>query len=150
MYDATNWQDLSDFMQDWARLPSIRDAAKAGAAGVAADGALLDFTDTGIDTYGLFDMGQSNKAEARWFYTTICSGRVDSNKKPMFASHIPPGIDEGCTVFDNSGPSPVDTGVEQEDAGGPGEQVIVMVRFNHPLITPILTSMWHQLTLRAA
>jgi len=36
-----------------------------------------------------------------------------------------------------------------EDAGGPGDRVIVTVDFDHPLIAPILSSTWPQLHLTA-
>ncbi len=36
-----------------------------------------------------------------------------------------------------------------EDPGNPGEQVVVVVEFNHPLLSPLLTSIWPQLRLNA-
>jgi hypothetical protein len=36
-----------------------------------------------------------------------------------------------------------------EDPGQPGQPVVVVVEFNHPLLTPFLTSVWPQLRLNA-
>jgi hypothetical protein len=36
-----------------------------------------------------------------------------------------------------------------EDPGQPGQPVVVIVEFNHPLLTPLLTSVWPQLRLNA-
>jgi hypothetical protein len=36
-----------------------------------------------------------------------------------------------------------------ENPGNPGDQVVVVVEFNHPLISPLLTSIWPQLRLDA-
>lgn len=128
-------------LQDVARLPSIRDAARSGAAGIAFDPSLpwqAVFT-TLIET-----TATANRDTAGWFYVTICSNR--DRTAPVkdgsdYVAHLPPNELEYCTLASN--------GIWQEDAGGEGDSVIVMVRFNHPLITPLVSAMWPQLPLRA-
>jgi hypothetical protein len=143
----------SSVLQDVARLPSIRDAAKAGAAGIAFDTSEIWATPrTTLDESD----ASANRDLDGWFYVTICSNRDDDEDNSRdFDPEIPPDKLEGCRVADRVDPvasSPetsTATGLFREDAGDQGDNVIVMVRFNHPLITPLVSSMWPQLPLRA-
>ncbi|MEK7325116.1 MAG: hypothetical protein AAB217_07650, partial [Chloroflexota bacterium] len=97
-----------------------RDAGRTGAAGTSINGSWTNkFAD---------------KGKIGFFYTTICSGRDRSDPKDggdyiLHGPHLTPAEDEDCTRVSDS--------VSEEDAGGPGDRVYVMVRFNHPLITPL-------------
>ncbi|MBI3244115.1 MAG: pilus assembly protein [Chloroflexi bacterium] len=124
--DADTEKCSSSAEQDAARLPSIRDAARAGGAGISMGPAPSN-------------KYSPDREKIAFFYTTICStrdGPDDDNNdgKPYGKGEIPD--------FTPLGPGfPPDGDLEDcqptEDAGGPGDKVIVMVRFNHPLITPI-------------
>ena len=99
--------------EDFARIPSIRDTAIAGAPGILNDLTALE--------------GQPG-----FFKVTVCSNKL------------------GLIYFpsDTNSTSPARC-VPVEDAGSPGDRVIVTVDFEHPLIAPILSSWWPHLHLSA-
>jgi hypothetical protein len=110
--------------EDAARIPSIKEAASAGAVALLRNALVTTVGDPGF------------------FKVTVCS-------KPP----VGPG-DFTYTPGDSNIPTASDCirtadGVPTEDAGGPGETVIVSVDFDHPLITPVLTTFWPDLHLRA-
>ena len=112
--------------EDAARIPSIRDAAIAGAPAILADyGDLTDIV-----------------GDPGFFQVTVCS------RPPV------PPYDFDYSAGDSNIPTAASCtraadGVPTEDAGGPGETVIVAVDFDHPLITPILSTIWPDLHLKA-
>ncbi len=99
--------------EDAARIPSIEDAAIAGASAILRDPTAA--------------VGQPG-----YFKITVCS-----NKPGLmyFPSNTNTNTPADCT--------PV------EDAGGPGDRVIVTVDFEHPLISPLISSWWPHLHLSA-
>ncbi|MCJ7707054.1 MAG: pilus assembly protein, partial [Anaerolineales bacterium] len=105
--------------EDDARIPSIEDAARAGSVGILRNETVLE-------------------GEAGYYRVTVCSSRRDDTLAPIY-TYVPavPGdfISADCTPT--------------EDAGGPGDRVSVTVDFDHPLITPILSSWWPELHLTA-
>lgn len=112
---------LTAALQDEARLPSIADAARAGALAIQRD-------DTAIIT------------EKGYFRVTICSTRdLDENPLTTDFVYFPPDLGAGgyarCEPY--------------QDAGGPNDRVIVAVEFNHPLITPYINAQWEFLHLMA-
>lgn len=99
--------------RDAARIPSIRDAAHAGAASVWHDPSAPD----GIPGF---------------LKVTVCSNKAA-------VTYFPPDI--GTSTSADCQPV--------EDAGGPGDRVIVTVDFDHPLLSPILSSVLPKVRLSA-
>ena len=100
--------------EDAARIPSIKDAARAGAVAILRDDTVTTVGDPGF------------------FKVTVCSNDPVVTYTPG-NSNIPTASE--CTPG--------------EHGGNPGETVIVSIDFDHPLITPILTTFWPDLHLRA-
>jgi hypothetical protein len=100
--------------EDLARIPSTKDAARAGAVAILKNDAVTD-----VNLPGFFEV-------------TVCSNN--------------PGIT--YTAGDPNIPS-VSQCAPGEHAGEPGETVIVTVEFTHPLITPMISSVWPDMHLRA-
>ncbi len=100
--------------EDLARIPSTKDAARAGAVAILKNDAVTD-----VNLPGFFEV-------------TVCSNN--------------PGV--SYTAGDPNIPS-VSQCAPGEHAGGPGETVIVTVEFTHPLITPMISSVWPDMHLRA-
>jgi hypothetical protein len=152
-------QTREAIIQDWARLPSIRDTARAGAAGIQLDqsvsGDYQDFLNSGASA----DWG--DPTARGWYFLTICSNR---NTKPgdetsdfAFADAVNPPADDPPKCYnlnyyeeyigaDNDG-AYLDQ--PQHDAGGPGDRVRVTVVFRHPMILPLISSLWPTLRLFA-
>ncbi|CAG0936622.1 hypothetical protein TFLX_05503 [Thermoflexales bacterium] len=109
-------KEQREALEDVARLESIRDMARG-----AANGILSDFTAT--------------REQRSFIDFTICSTRADETghaKYSYLEAPIPPAttVHPRC-VLSNS------AGTEEDDAGGPGDRVIVAVLFDHPVITPL-------------
>ncbi|UCF60597.1 MAG: pilus assembly protein [Anaerolineaceae bacterium] len=99
--------------EDGARIPSIKDTARAGSVAILRDETLLP-------------------GEPRFYKVTVCSN------KPGVV-YFPPDSDTS---------TPADC-QPAEDPGGPGDRVSVTIDFDHPLIAPIISSMWPKLHLTA-
>jgi hypothetical protein len=58
---ACDYEQMTSELEDWARLPSSRDAARSGAAGTQVDDAVLTSGDylTYLITHNLADLGNS-------------------------------------------------------------------------------------------
>lgn len=108
--------------EDLARIPSTKDAARAGAVAILRNDSATD-----INQPGFFDV-------------TVCSNNSDFKYTPG-----DPNAPSASTCT-RTLPLPE---VELEHAGEPGETVIVTVEFTHPLITPMLSTIWPDLHLRA-
>ena len=100
--------------EDLARIPSSKEAARAGAVAILKNDAVTD-----VNLPGFFEV-------------TICSNN--------------PGV--SYSAGDPNVPS-VSQCAPGEHAGEPGETVIVTVEFTHPLITPMISSVWPDMHLRA-
>ncbi len=105
--------DLSE--QDAARIPSIRDAARAGAVAIMRN-----------ETVPVASPG--------YFKITLCSSKR-TGAGPLFLYHgsnTPIHQPAWCEELATNNPI--------DDPGGPGDRVSVTVDFEHPLIVPILGS----------
>ena len=151
-------------MVDYARLPSIREAALSGAMGLAFDpnepvtGDYLAFLDTAYDIGDTFDQTHRGSPQLPgYFGFTLCSNRVNAftgdafsfNPNPEY--YTPYDVDtqdayrytKYCSLVD-----PSDNFVAHlDDAGGPGDRVRVVLTYRHPMITPFLSSWWPTLRL---
>jgi hypothetical protein len=113
---AANQAEVSE-MQDIARIPSIHDEANHYLTGL-----LLDSSAT--------------QSEQGYLNVTVCSGRPlnpDGTGPTKFVTTT--GL-TGTTTYSEC--TVRATGEEQEDAGGPGDTMVVLADFNHPFITPFL------------
>jgi hypothetical protein len=109
------FEDMTNELIDWARLPSIRDVAWGGALAIQKDTTAV-------------------AGQPRFFKVTICSSRDDNNDQIA---------DFGFTPSDQSNIIPAACS-PTDDAGAPGDRVIVVVDFNHPLILPLISTVWPQ------
>ncbi len=153
--------DRTAALQDYARLPSIRDAAISGATGIAWDSAVSgNYVEYLRQAYLSSSFTQANRgipAEEGYLNVMICSNRVHDNgdrvvvnNNAQYYSPYPPGKQEDyrfpavCEVFSNDM-----TTVRRfiDDAGGPGDRVRVVLTYRHPLIMPFLSNWWNTLRL---
>ena len=105
---------LTESQEDGARIPSIKEAAGAGAVAILRDDTVLSAGTPG------------------YFKVTVCS-----SKAAVAYIESDPDVPTAATC------------VPVEDAGGPGDRVIVNIDFDHPLITPMISTVWPQLHLNA-
>ncbi|TET96691.1 MAG: pilus assembly protein, partial [Anaerolineales bacterium] len=101
--------------QDAARIPSIRDAARAGAVAIMRN-----------ETVPVASPG--------YFKITLCSSKR-TGAGPLFLYH-----DSNTPIHQPAWCEELATNNPIDDAGGPGDRVSVTVDFEHPLIVPILGS----------
>jgi hypothetical protein len=126
--------------EDMARLPSIVDRARVGAAGLH----LLE----GDNIVGMLKGNgtpmNSEPANAEntpgWFHVWICSSRppVKVSTTILNARYQARRNERRCELKENvaTGYGPP-VGANQYDAGGPGDVLEVVVHYNAPLITPV-------------
>ncbi|MBN1373593.1 MAG: pilus assembly protein [Anaerolineaceae bacterium] len=153
----TDWEEKSSALQDWARLPSIRDTAMAGATGVswraASTGDYVAFLSNPSNTFKQDNRG--NPSLPGYLDIMVCSSRGDQDEyfrlddDPHYYdniaddAHLYPMV---CQKADSSDHSVV---AFIDDAGGPGDRVRVTLTYRHPMITPFLSSWWPTLRLAA-
>ena len=122
LYD-TNCDNEAE--EDGARIPSIGDAARAGAVAILRNDFVTDVNDPGF------------------FQVTVCSKKPPTLDSEYAYTPGNPNVPSAstCTRIKDS--------VEVDHAGDPGDTVIVSIDFTHPLISPLLTAVWPDLHLRA-
>src|SRR3990172_1991337 len=114
--------------EDAARLPSIKDVARAGSTSILRD----ESVPQGSPSY---------------FLMTVCSSRDEDGDDigefqlvdPVYSTFTPSRCERIAAP-----------GVRVEDVGGPGDRVSVTLDFDHPLIVPILSTYWPKLHLTAS
>ena len=140
---GVNARALSNALVDWARLPSIWDNARAGAAGISFNestsisGSYLDY----LLSHDLVDLGDASLRG--YFHVMVCSNRdVTGEGDPDFSR-------DGSTSPETCVDTALHPIVHMDDAGGPGNRVRVTVVYIHPMILPILSSIWPSVPLIA-
>ncbi len=155
---------INSFLIDWARMPSIREAALSGAMGLAYDpnepvtGDYPAFLDNAYDVGATFDQSyRGAPQDSGYFGFTICSNRTYENSgdtygfnpnAEYYVPNDPTKLDmyrytKYCSLVDTS-----NNFVRHiDDAGGPGNRVRVVLTYRHPMITPFLSSWWPTLRL---
>lgn len=143
---GSNARDLSEQLVDWARLPSIYDAAKAGVTGAAIDPSTPVSGDyiTYLNSHDINnDLGHSD--QPGYFHVMVCSNR-DLDGDP----NLTPDFQRDSNTFPvtclRTYPSPQ---IHMDDAGGPGNRVRVTVTFVHPMWLPFLSNIWPTVPLVA-
>ena len=119
-FDVDHFEDYEATIIDWARIPSIRDAANAGAMAIQKD-------------------VTATVHNPRFFKITICSSR-DADE-----DHV---ADFGFSPANTNSFTPASCS-PRDDGGGPGDRVTVVVDFNHPLILPFISNIWPMADLTA-
>jgi hypothetical protein len=174
---STDWEELSNRLQDWARLPSIRDTALSGATGIAWDPAAAvsgnypGYLQNAYQTSEFQQTHRGNPGLPGYFNVTTCSNRLEPTTGGLFARSQFNDVDlHYFTPFDPnnqddyrfptycqralgtvSGNTWSQTGIERfvDDAGGPGDRVRVVLTYRHTLITPFLNSWWPTVRITA-
>jgi hypothetical protein len=141
---GSNARTLSEELVDWARLPSIYDAAMAGITGVAVDPSTTVSGDyiTYLRSHNITtDLGQPNLSG--YFHVMVCSNRDVNNDQ---ASDFQRDINTYPVTCLRVYPTPQ---IHMDDAGGPGNRVRVTVTFTHPMWLPFLSNLWPTVPLSA-
>jgi len=160
--EKTRVQEWNNALQDWARLPSIRDAALSGATGIAwtpdVSGDYTSFLSAAIASGSTFSQtGRGVPGERGYFNITTCSNRVltsgarfGMNYNLRTYSPAPTGQENNYNFPALCERRSTDlSSVERftDDAGGPGDRVRVVLTYRHTLITPFLSNWWPTLRL---
>lgn len=133
---VAHYEEKTNALQDWARLISIRDAARSGADGLSivysASGDYLQY----LSNPGpLFDQAYRGDPSAPgYFNVTTCSDRPGVVVDPSLYYF------NGIAQENYRYPAPCKANdLFTDDAGDPGNRVHVMITFRHPLIVPSLS-----------
>jgi hypothetical protein len=159
-----DWETVQNDLIDWARLPSLRDAALAGATGVdhrqdeAISGNYLSYLASATDTFSQSYRG--NPSVPGYLNVMACSNREnpDTNQQFMLTNlaetnfyydnitdneHAYPVV---CELIDrDNGQSANNRFID--DGGGPGDRVRVVLTYRHTLITPLVSDWWPSLRI---
>ena len=158
--DCVIQSNIADFelktaaLQDWARIPSTRDAAmNGGAIGLlfnpAVSGNYIDFLshpavrDGTLPDDGFSDSYRGNPTVKGFISINMCSNRAGVGFDPTarYYNDLSTSNDArflGVCVVDNH---------YMDDAGGPGDRIRLTVTYNHPLIIPFFQALWPHLKL---
>ncbi len=141
--DSCHYDQMTSELQDWARLPSIADTARTGAAGTSVDDSIPvsgDYIILSALPQPATDLG--SPFQQGYFHITSCSSRdedQDGNDDFVRVTYTDP---DTCQMS----ASPF---TFMDDAGGPGDRVRVTVRYVHPMIMPLISSVWPTVPLSA-
>ena len=139
-HDCDFAQMTSD-LEDWARLPSIVDNARTGAAGTQRDENVSGNYLTYLVTHDLLHLGDI--VQNGYYHVTICSNRdADNSGSSDFVRDIFTSPETCLDISQNPN-------VHMDDPGGPGDRVRVTVSFVHPMILPLISSVWPKVPLVA-
>jgi hypothetical protein len=156
-------------LQDYARLPTIRENALAGASGIALDeqpavsGDYLSYLDNAYDVNGdiLSQLFRGNPTAPGYFGISTCSNHKDIltyaqlNPNGFWydedpADGIPPVETDAnrFPIYCQEVDTPTNNLLRYiDDAGGPGDRVRIILTYRHELITPFLSNWWPTLKL---
>ncbi len=159
----TDWEEKTSALEDWARLPSIRDTVMAGATGVswraASSGDYIAYLSNPSATFNQANRG--NPSLPGYLDISICSSRTDESTYFRFNGTGESG--DPVRYFDNivntehqfplfcgkANSSDYSIISYTDDAGGPGDRIRVTLTYRHPMITPFLSTWWPTLRLSA-
>jgi len=158
--DCVVQSNIADFeaktaaLQDWARIPSTRDAAmNGGAIGLLFDpGVSGDYIQFLSDVFprdgllpndGFKDNYRGDPTANGYISINICSNRAGVGFDPAarYYNDLTGDSDAhflGVCVVNNQ---------YKDDAGGPGDRIRLTVTYNHPLIIPFFEALWPHLKL---
>jgi hypothetical protein len=149
-----DFEEKTAALQDWARMPSTRDAAmNGGAIGLLFDpgvsGDYIQFLSNPAPRDGLLpndgfkDNYRGDPTANGYISINICSNRAGV------------GFDPAAHYYNNQTTSNdahflgvcVANNEFMDDAGGPGDRIRLTVTYNHPLIIPFFQALWPHLKL---
>jgi hypothetical protein len=141
--DSCDHNLMTSDLEDWARLPSTRDSARHGAAGSAIndDPSVSGDYLTYLLTHDLFHLGDAELTG--YYHVTLCSNRdleVNGFNGSDFAREPDTNPETCVRLTDNT---------YMDDAGGPGDRVRVTITYDHPMILPLISSIWPKVPLVA-
>ena len=153
--NITDFEIKTAALQDWARIPSTRDAAmNAGAVGLLFDpgvsGNYINFLSSpsvrdGLQPNGGFTDTYRGDATANGYISiNVCRiAAPDYGFAPgnYYYNNLTTNSDalyRGVCVSNNH---------YIDDAGGPGDRIRLTVTYNHPLIIPFFQALWPHLKL---
>jgi Flp pilus assembly protein TadG len=155
-------RDASQALEDWARLPSIREASINGASGIAYDKAVageddyLAYLTDSSATFPSTDLGDPSRPG--FVLVSICSSRdkdgtrfytISSNSSHKY--YYGSFTDDDHLYFPSicalGNPPPL---AYMDDAGGPGDTVQVNITYRHNMITPLISDWWPSLRLNTS
>ncbi len=110
--------------EDQARLHSIRDVAQGYEVGLLVNHSAIVNTQPG------------------YIYVTVCSSKTN------FTTDF--GVMGSPTHYNDCYHSDDPLKIRVEDPGGAGDEVVVMIDFNYPFVTPFLNQIWPQMHLVSA
>ncbi|MGW8251146.1 MAG: TadE/TadG family type IV pilus assembly protein, partial [Anaerolineales bacterium] len=128
---------------DWARLPSIRDAAQAGAAGAA-----LNLNPAVSGDYISYLLNNTlnflgDPSLRGYFHVMVCSNR-DSDGVPGNDFLRDDSTNPETCVDVAANPD-----VYMDDAGDAGNRVRVTATYTHPMLLPFISNIWPTVPLSA-
>ena len=139
--DPNTADELEIDLIDMARLFSIRDRAVQGGSGLWLDGSIVGDYFQLLSTHSADYIG--DPSQKGYYHITICSTRPkDDSADNRFLLNYETDLTL-CVDDTLADPDYMD------DAGGPGNQVLVIVEHQHPLFLPFLTSLWPSVELDA-
>ena len=162
----TNVDEVNGELQDWARMPSIRNVALSGATGIARDltesvsGNYNSYLTRAYETANFDKTYRGNPGAKGYFNISMCSSRLSAvggkthafqfNPNLQYYDTIPAGADANQYAFPTycqevEAPSTIQRYVD--DAGGPGDRVRIVLTYRHTLITPFVSNWWPTLRL---
>ena len=140
--DPNMADDLEIELIDMARLFSIRDVAIQGGTGLWLDESTAGNYLQLLLTHQVSNIG--NPSKEGYIHVTICSTRLkDNSDENRFLLNYENELTL-CVDDTLSDPNFMD------DAGGPGNQVMVIVTHRHPLLLPFVATLWPSVELDAS
>jgi hypothetical protein len=164
------FEEQTNLLEDWARLPTIRDAAMHGGAGMLFDpGVSGNYEDylkdpklytaaSGSANIAIFEQHRGDPTANGYIDIQVCSSRTyagtDSgqhyyqnvvNRENQYF-----GVCTSVLPYTAFNPNPgheYDYRYFTDDPGGPGDRVRVYATYDHPLITPFLNALWPNLKM---
>ena len=142
-------------LQDWARIPSTRDAAMDGGAigllfNPAVSGDYVQFlshpahVNGALPRNGFRDDYRGDPTANGYISVNICSNRdgvgLDTENEYHYQNQFSVNEAHFLGVC-------VANGYYIDDAGGPGDRIRVTITYNHPLIIPFFQAIWPHLKL---
>jgi len=129
--------DMEIDLVDWARLPSIRDAAQAGGAGLYIDGGIIGNYLSYLVSHNSDDIGQPGIKG--YYHVTICSTRLESPPYEYDESNYDIPL---CLNQEDP-----DNKYLMDNAGTPGERVRIVISYRHNMLLPFISSIWPDVPL---
>jgi len=129
--------DMEIGLVDWARLPSIRDAAQAGGAGLFIDGGVIGNYLSYLVSHNTDDIGEP---EIKGYYhVTVCSTQLENPPYEFDESNYDIPL---CVNQEDP-----DNKYLMDNAGTPGARVRIVITYRHNMLLPLISTIWPDVPL---